>query len=157
MPIALVACGSTLAGPDGGGGSTGSGGAGGAAACQAVLALDRSCTTITDCIAVPHTSNCCGQMTFMGIRASEAARDQMLEAQCDATYPACGCAEGAPTTDDGSRLAFGGAPGLACAQGICTTFAPDCGGPCANGMTCSSCSSDAGMSCMPANVACDTN
>lgn len=151
LPLAVLACSSTTAAPDGGGGSTGTGGA---AACQAVLALDRTCTTTADCIAVPHQTNCCGQRAFIGIRASEAGHEQMLEAQCDATYPACGCAEGAPTTDDGSRLAFDGAPGLTCAQGICTTFAPACGGPCPSGTTCSSCSSDAAMSCTAANTAC---
>ena len=142
LPLVVVACGSTPAGPDGG---TGTGGAGGGAACQAVLALDRTCTTTADCIAVPHQTNCCGQRTFIGVRASEAGREQMLEAQCDATYPACGCAEGAPTTDDGSRLSFDGSPGLTCAQGICTTFSPACGAPCAAGTTCTSCSNDAGL------------
>ena len=44
------------------GGSTGGGGAGGTTSpCQAVLALDRSCTTAADCFAGAHTSNCCGQ------------------------------------------------------------------------------------------------
>ena len=78
-------------------------GAGGSGACQAVLALDRSCTTSADCVAVSHTTNCCGQEQVFGLRASEQARFSTLEAQCDLTYPACGCAAQQPLADDGSR------------------------------------------------------
>jgi hypothetical protein len=123
-------------------GSGGTGG-GGQAACQAVVALDRSCATAADCVAVTHTTSCCGQAVFMGIRSSEQARYQTLEPQCDATYPACGCAAGPPTTDDGSQLRFDGTPGVTCAQGRCTTFVPDCAGPCAAGTTCFSCANGA--------------
>ena len=78
LPILLVlsagACGSnSLGGLDGGG----------SGACQAVLALDRSCTTSADCVAVSHTTNCCGQEQVFGLRASEQARFSTLEAQCD--------------------------------------------------------------------------
>lgn len=142
--VALAGCGSTLAGPDGGGGgATGTGGSGGASACQAALAVDRSCTTAGDCVAVGHTSNCCGQVVFVGIRASQQAQFQALEAACDASYPACGCAAGQPATDDGSRLRFDGTAGVTCVQGQCTTFVPDCGAPCATGTTCFSCSNHA--------------
>ena len=92
---------------DGGaGGASGSGGAsgtGGASPCQAVLALDRSCTTAADCFAGAHTTDCCGNGQFIGFRTSEQARFQTLEAQCDATYPGCGCP--AATADRGRRLA----------------------------------------------------
>jgi hypothetical protein len=128
--LTLAACGSSaLTQPDGGG--TG--------ACQAVVALDRSCTTDTDCVGVAHTSSCCGSVVFIGIRQSEQARYQTLEAQCDAGYPACGCAAGPPTTDDGSQLRFDGTPGVTCVQGKCSTFVPECAAPCANGTTCFSC------------------
>jgi hypothetical protein len=125
------------------GGSAGGGGAGGTTStCQAVLALDRSCTTATDCFAGAHTSNCCGQAQFIGFNNSVKAQFQTLEAECDATYPACGCAAGQPTTDDGSRLRFGdqaSQAGVTCLQGKCTTFVPDCGKPCAAGTTCFTC------------------
>jgi hypothetical protein len=138
--VALVsagACGSgSLAGPDGGGG-----GAGGTGACQAALALDRSCATDSDCVAVSHTSNCCGQEQIIGLRATEQARFAMLEAQCDPTYPACGCAAQQPFVDDGSQVRFQGTAGVACLQGKCTTFVPECGHPCATGTICFSCTS----------------
>ena len=142
MVFGLGACGpSTLGGPDGGGGTGGAGGTGGNGSCQAVQALDRSCTTSADCVAVLHVVNCCGSEMVFGLRASEQARFQTLEAQCDATYPACGCAAQQPVADDGSRLRFGdvGAAGVACVQGTCTTFVADCGRPCETGTTCFTC------------------
>ncbi len=134
LSIGAIACGSgSLGGPDGGGGS------GGGGACQAVLALDRSCTTSADCIAVSHTTNCCGQEQILGLRVTEQAHFTALEAQCDPTYPACGCAAQEPVVDDGSRIQFQGTADVACVQGKCRTYVPDCGQPCATGTTCFSC------------------
>ena len=96
-------------------------------------------------IGAPHTSNCCGQVEFVGIRASEQTRYQALEAQCVVTYPACGCPAQQPLTDDGSRLRFDDVAGVACVQGTCTTFVPDCGAPCGAGTTCFSCADRAGV------------
>jgi hypothetical protein len=133
--------GSGIAGTTGSGGS-GTGGAS-TSPCQAVLALDRACATATDCFAGAHTSNCCGQMQFIGISNAAKTQFQALEAQCDATYPACGCAAQQPTADDGSRLPFNAKAGVTCVQGKCTTFVPDCGKPCGSGTTCFSCSNHA--------------
>ena len=134
---------------DGGaGGASGSGGAtgaGGTSPCQAVLALDCSCTTPADCFAGAHTTDCCGNGQFIGFRTSEQARFQTLEAQCDATYPACGCPAQQPTADDGSRLPFNQQAGVTCLQGKCTTFVPDCGAPCGAGTTCFTCSNHASV------------
>src|SRR6476646_2799075 len=124
------------AGAGGSAGSTGGGGAGGTTSpCQAVLALDRSCTTAADCFAGAHTSNCCGQVQFIGFRNSVKTQFETLEAQCDATYPLCGCAAQQPTADDGSRLRFDRQADVTCLQGKCTTFVPDCGQPCGAGTT----------------------
>jgi hypothetical protein len=110
-------------------------------ACQMIATLDRSCTAEADCVAVRHVSNCCGQQTFIGIRASESARFQSLEATCDSTYPVCRCGVGPPTADDGSALAFAGAqPGVTCLRGRCTTFASACGHVCESGTSCFTCS-----------------
>jgi hypothetical protein len=131
------------AGTGGTAGALGSGGAGGASPCQAVLALDRSCVSATDCFAAEHQTSCCGQREFVGIRTSAQAQFLDLEPKCEATYPACGCAEGQPTTDDGSKVQFNATPGVACVQRLCTTYAADCGKPCASGTTCFSCSNHA--------------
>jgi hypothetical protein len=143
LAFSAAGCGSaTLGRPDGGGGASGGGEAGGGA-CDAVRALDRSCATAADCVAANHTTNCCGQVQAIGLSASELPRFQSLEARCDATYPACGCAAQQPYADDGSRLRFDDVAGVACLGGVCTTFALDCRAPCAAGKTCFSCANNA--------------
>jgi hypothetical protein len=123
-----------------------------------VLELDRSCATSADCVAVSHTVDCCGQERIFGLRATEQTRFATLEAQCDPTYPACGCAAQQPLVDDGSRVEFQATAGVTCVQGKCTTFVPACGQPCTAGTTCQTCANDGGTSaaCTAANVACDT-
>jgi hypothetical protein len=149
--LSAGACGSgSLGGPDGGGDAGGSGG------CQAVLTLDRSCTTSADCVAVSHTTNCCGQEQIFGLRATEEARFATLEAQCDPTYPPCGCAAQQPFVDDGSQIRFQGTAGVTCIDGKCTTFVPDCGQPCAAGTTCFSCTNHGSMFAA-CTTACTTN
>jgi hypothetical protein len=154
--------GGTVGGRGGVGGSAGTGGAtggvGGATSpCQAVIALDRSCSSAADCFAGAHTTDCCGNAQFIGFRTSEQARFQTLEAQCDATYPACGCPAGPPTADDGSRLRFSQQAGVTCLQGKCTTFVPDCGQPCAAGTTCFSCASKPSMFASCTTMCADSN
>jgi hypothetical protein len=137
------------AGAGGGGGGSGSGGAGsgGAAgnACAQIATVDRSCSSDADCLAVSHTTNCCGTDVWIGIRASEKDRFSSLESACDRSYPACGCAEGPPTTDDGSVVPFGGVAGVSCQAGTCKTFSKACGHPCDTGRSCVTCTAaDAG-------------
>jgi len=136
-------------GTSGTGGVTGTGGTsaridGGLSACQIIDALDRSCTVDADCVAVAHTSNCCGQLRYIGIRATEKDQFAANEPSCDASYPACGCAARSPTMDDQSadnRQTV--QAGVTCLLGTCTTFVRDCGKPCASGTTCFSCSNHA--------------
>jgi hypothetical protein len=151
--------GAANAGRGGVGGTAGSGGGAGGttSACQAVLALDRSCTTAADCFAGAHTSNCCGQVQFIGFRNAVKTQFQTLEAECDLTYPPCGCAAGQPTADDGSRLRLTDLAGVTCLQGRCTTFLPDCGQPCGAGTTCFSCSNHAQMFAACTTMCADSN
>ena len=151
--LAVGACGSTV--QPGGGGTAGAGGT--TSPCQAVLALDRSCTTAADCFAGAHTTDCCGNAQFIGFRNSQMTQFQTLEAACDATYPACGCPAGSPTADDGSRLRFNQQAGVTCLQGKCTTFVPDCGQPCGAGTTCFSCTNHALMFAACTTMCADSN
>jgi hypothetical protein len=126
------------------GGAPGTGGArtmdAGLSACQTIDALDRSCTADTDCVAVKHTSSCCGQIRYIGIRQTEKARFDANEPACDASYPACGCAAQSPLMDDGSvDIRQTVQPGVKCQLGTCTTFVRDCAKPCAAGTTCFTC------------------
>ena len=114
-------------------------------ACAQVAAVDQSCTVDTDCLAVMHTTSCCGSAVWMGIRSSEQQHFAALEGACDRTYPACGCAAGPPQTDDGSFVPFGGMATVSCQGGTCKTFSKACGHPCDSGRSCVTCMSpDAG-------------
>jgi hypothetical protein len=58
-----------------------------------------------------------------GINATEVARFTAAEQTCEAQYPACGCAEGATTTDTGQVVTGLNAP-VECLTGTCTTYTP---------------------------------
>jgi hypothetical protein len=129
-----------------GGSGTGGSGAGGAGGnpCVVIPTLDRSCVADDDCFAALYLVNCCGTERYIGLRATERSRYQMLETQCHMTWPVCQCASGAPSTDDGSFPAPGTEPSVACQQGVCTTYIAACGHPCAPGTKCFTCASGPG-------------
>lgn len=128
----------------GGAGGSGTGGtatvdAGGAAACQEINTLDQSCLVDSDCLAVLHTTSCCGSSVWLGINKAGAQEFSTLETACDASYPRCGCASGVPTASDGSSIAFGTTAGVTCQGGLCKTYASACGHPCETGRSCITC------------------
>jgi hypothetical protein len=133
LPVVAMACSSSnLTGPDGGD-------SGGTSACQQIAALDQSCSKDADCIAVAHTTSCCGSASWMGLRTTESSRFASLESACDASYPRCGCAAGPPVTDDGSTVAFGATAAVSCQAGVCKTFSAACGQSCGSGQSCLTC------------------
>jgi hypothetical protein len=128
------------------GGAAGSGGVGDAgakdaaiSACAQPATVDHTCSVDADCLAVTHTTSCCGSAIWIGIRSSEKDHFAALESACDRTYPACGCAAGPPLTDDGSVVPFGGMAGVSCRAGTCKTFSKACGQACATGRSCVTC------------------
>jgi hypothetical protein len=133
----------------GAGGMAGVTGAGGVpiVACLTVQTLDRSCTTDADCFAAMNVADCCGRLQYIGLRTTEQTRYTTLEQQCQTEWPACTCATGPTTTDDGSRIKNDMAANVAvsCHQGVCTTYVRACGGPCAAGLTCFSCQIPSGQ------------
>jgi hypothetical protein len=134
-------------GAGGTGGAAGAGGAGAAgsgAACQEAVAVDRKCAVDSECVAVMHTTNCCGAAIWIGINTSAAEHFSSLEKMCDAGYPACGCAAGPPVAEDGSLIPFGEAAAVTCAAGTCKTFSQLCGHACDTARTC--------LTCGPKNV-----
>ena len=123
------------------------GGVGGTAACQQVGTLDQSCIVDSDCLAVRHTTNCCGTSVWLGINKAGGQEFSTLESLCDASYPACGCATGSPTTSDGSSIPFGANAAVTCQGGVCKTYASACGHLCQTGRSCVTCGqADAGVS-----------
>jgi hypothetical protein len=69
--------------------------------------LDKSCTTASDCILVIHQTDCCGNAAAVAIGASGGEAFWAAEAQCAAMFPACGCAMGPLSTEDGLMVATG--------------------------------------------------
>jgi hypothetical protein len=129
---------------NGGAGTSGSAGVSGDP-CQAVVALDRSCTASTDCFGGPHAVDSCGQLHVIGFRTSEKTKFDALEPACRALIEKGGCAGQQPYADDGSVLRFNEDPGVACVHGTCTTYLSDCGGPCPTGTACFSCANHASL------------
>jgi hypothetical protein len=132
-------------GSTGTGGSTGAGGAiragggAGGSPCEALLALDRSCASDSDCAVVVHETNCCGGYAWVGVRASLQEQFAILEAQCEDFYPDCGCADWRRSTDDGSRVTSATMVAAACEAGVCRTYLSACGHLCASGSSCQTC------------------
>jgi pilus assembly protein FimV len=132
--------GSGVAGSAGSTGGSGSGGAGGSSACNGATRVDDSCSGDSDCVAVLHTTNCCGAAIWIGIRTTARSRFASLENACDASYPPCNCAPAPPpVAADGSVIPVGTTAGAECAAGVCKTFAPACGGSCDSGRSCLTC------------------
>ena len=114
--------------------------------CAAIAALDRTCSTSADCVAVWYQGNCCGAKALIGIRASGMAQYTALNPQCTATYPPCPCAVNLSqtTADDGSQIKSGAEMGVTCSAGRCTTFNLACGSQaCGAGKTCFTCADGA--------------
>ncbi len=83
---------------------------------------DRSCATDADCVVVRQQVSCCGTVTVLGINRADAERFQAQERRCAARGPACLCAPGPTTVDDGSRLEGNANALVACRARRCTTF-----------------------------------
>ncbi|MCA9611037.1 MAG: hypothetical protein KC619_35830 [Myxococcales bacterium] len=105
---------------------------------------DRTCTDVSECVIVDHQTDCCGAIAAMGIRADEESAFDDAEALCRGMYPACGCAAGPRTADDGTTYDGSREVRVECVAGSCTTtFGLPSGAACtAPGDTCG-----AGLSC----------
>lgn len=115
----------------------------GAGACQQATAVDRTCMTSTDCVAVNHQTDYIGQARLLGIRSSETVHFADLEKSCKPTLQSFNLP--AITADDGS-LVDASSRAVACQAGLCTTFSPVCGHPCPCGHVCITCGAAANAS-----------
>jgi hypothetical protein len=61
----------------------------------------KSCTTSADCTVKVHQTDCCGTRHYIGVNAAVSSVYDACESTWDRHFPACGCASGLPTTDDG--------------------------------------------------------
>jgi hypothetical protein len=106
---------------------------------SAFPAFDRSCAQAADCAVVAHQRDCCGTRVMLGIRADQVASFAAAETQCEAQYPACGCAEQTPTADDGTTFdAQASLPASPeCIDHMCrSTFKSPSMTPCGPSLTC---------------------
>jgi hypothetical protein len=135
-------------GVSGAGGASGVGGSAGDA-CAQLRALDRSCVTDSDCVAIEYLSSCCGRLLWTGVPKSAASTATSLFGACSSSYPLCLCADPSITTDDGSTVAIAFPPktisavAVTCQAGSCETYAEICGHPCASGTSCLDCANPA--------------
>ena len=83
----------------------------------------RACTEVTDCVAVLHQTDCCGNMAATGIRADEEAAFNAAERTCREMYPRCRCPVGPTVADDGT-MGLGEDFVVECAENVCTTTFP---------------------------------
>jgi len=86
--------------------------------------FSRACGADGDCVVVMHQVSCCGTLFAFSIASSEYVRYGAAEGLCASMWPACGCAAGPTTVEDGSTLS-GSEPARAhCVAGTCRAFGP---------------------------------
>jgi hypothetical protein len=89
----------------------------------------KTCHADGDCTYFTHQTDCCGDTTLTGVSKSALAHVVTCETLWDKHFPACGCAEGPPKTEDGKTTTFGAMPTVKCGDftmsgGICLTSTP---------------------------------
>lgn len=90
-----------------------------------LTALVKGCQSDLDCSFAYHQTSCCGTRQWVGIAIAQ-AEVTACERAWDSHFPACGCAEGPTTTEDG-KTSDGAAPHVRCileagASGLCETW-----------------------------------
>jgi hypothetical protein len=84
--------------------------------------LDDVCSTSADCSIGLHQTDCCGNLSAVGLNNSAVSTFNTDEVICVGMYPGCGCAGGVITCDDGSRTFDRTKLGVVCDAGACWTF-----------------------------------
>ncbi|MCA9664864.1 MAG: hypothetical protein KC503_04725 [Myxococcales bacterium] len=101
--------------------------------------ISAACSAPSDCIAVEHTTDCCGTNIVIGINKADKAAFDSAEAACDASWPACGCASQPTKTEDGSTVLGSAKAAATCVNGRCVSYIEGCGKPCGSGEACYGC------------------
>jgi len=87
--------------------------------------FDQACGSNSDCQVAVHQIDCCGSRAALGINIDEGARFDLDEGICRDQYPACDCVDRGILADDGQSAYYEADIGVACNEGICTTFVLD--------------------------------
>lgn len=102
--------------------------------------FSKACVVATDCVAVEHVTDCCGNEVVWGIAATASGDFANAEAACKSAFQklACTCPTGPPTLEDNTTFTYDYEIELRCDNGACTT-AHLCGAPCSGGLACFRC------------------
>lgn len=97
-----------------------------ASPCGYVDGIDRSCSDDADCLVRLHQTDCCGNSVMIGIAMDALTVYNAGEPACMASYPACECPVGLPTTDSGETVTDTGAVLAGCIsrgpRQVCLTY-----------------------------------
>jgi hypothetical protein len=83
--------------------------------------FDRGCTGNDTCGQGLHQINCCGTKQAIGFNHAQTTAFDAAESAWEMTCPACGCAEGPTTDDEGKTCDPGKMPTVSCDNGECHT------------------------------------
>ncbi|HVJ19811.1 MAG TPA: hypothetical protein VM686_30555 [Polyangiaceae bacterium] len=82
--------------------------------------IDKTCSSVDDCVLVNHTADCCGTILIMGINAGDQQTFNDAESYCSALLPLCGCAAQGTNLEDGTVMDFNDTNyGVECLDGQC--------------------------------------
>ena len=84
--------------------------------------IDQRCAMASDCVAVLHQTDCCGNSAAIGIATSQRATFDAAEMACRMRFPGCGCPALAPLADDGNRSFDMNQIGVVCRMNRCFTY-----------------------------------
>lgn len=83
--------------------------------------VGRACAGDSDCVAVTHQTDCCGNARVTGISSRDAEAFRTHEAHCASMFPACGCPARQPTADDGNTVSDPSGVAVHCVAAQCVT------------------------------------
>jgi hypothetical protein len=88
----------------------------------------KTCNTASDCVVEREQTDCCGAILDVGVNSASVSKFIACETAWVAHFPDCVCMPNAVTTEDGTTLPDGTAPGVQCFvasdSGLCLTYFP---------------------------------
>lgn len=84
--------------------------------------FDKGCTNDVSCSFGLHQINCCGSQAAIGLNHAFKVDFEKYETAWRATCPACGCASGGISLDDGEVVGDPSLVGVKCDGGQCRTY-----------------------------------
>jgi hypothetical protein len=89
--------------------------------------VSKACSVDADCAVVLHQTDCCGTLAAVGVEDGSVDAFNEHESMCAALWPACECAAGPTSTEDGGTVPDPASAEAACVEGLCQSRAPEAG------------------------------